>query len=178
MDNKDLHEKLLTTKKLFDGKVVNLRVDTIELPNGNSATREVVEHPGAVAIVPILPDGRIIMVRQYRHPILRTLLEIPAGKLDKGEKPEDCAYRELEEETGYKADSLIHLTSIFTAPGFSDEIIHIYKTEGMKKSRQNLDDDEFLAVEIWDADDVKNMIINKEINDSKTVIGFCLAGLF
>ncbi len=101
MDNRDLHEKLLSTKKLFDGKVVNLRVDTIELPNGNSATREVVEHPGAVAIVPILPDGRIIMVRQYRHPILRTLLEIPAGKLDKGEKPEDCAYRELEEETGF-----------------------------------------------------------------------------
>ena len=175
MDN--LNEIQLGTKRIFEGKMINLRVDTVRLPNSKEAIREVVEHPGAVAVVPILPDGRVIMVRQYRYPIKQNLLEIPAGKLDKNEQPEDCAIRELEEETGYCCGRLRHLTSIWTAPGFSDEVIHIYAAEDLIEKKQQLDDDEFLQVEIYNKDDLQNMIRNGIISDSKTVIGLCMIGI-
>ena len=175
MDNLD--EIQLGTKRIFEGKMINLRVDTVRLPNSKEAIREVVEHPGAVAVVPILPDGRVIMVRQYRYPIKQNLLEIPAGKLDKNEQPEDCAIRELEEETGYCCCRLRHLTSIWTAPGFSDEVIHIYAAEDLIEKKQQLDDDEFLQVEIYNKDDLQNMIRNGIISDSKTVIGLCMIGI-
>lgn len=172
-----LEEIQLGTKRIFEGKMINLRVDTVRLPNSKEAIREVVEHPGAVAVVPILPDGRVIMVRQYRHPIKQNLLEIPAGKLDKNEQPEDCAIRELEEETGYCCGRLRHLTSIWTAPGFSDEIIHIYVAEDLIERKQQLDDDEFLQVEIYDQKALRKMIQEGVITDSKTLIGLCMIGI-
>lgn len=172
-----LQEEHLATKRIFEGKMINLRIDTVRLPNSNEAIREVVEHPGAVAVVPILPDGRVIMVRQYRHPIKQNLLEIPAGKLDKNEQPEDCAARELEEETGYCCGRLRHLTSIWTAPGFCDEIIHIYAGEDLIEKKQQLDDDEFLQVEIYDQNALQKMIREGIITDSKTLIGLYLTGI-
>ena len=124
MDNLD--EIQLGTKRIFEGKMINLRVDTVRLPNSKEAIREVVEHPGAVAVVPILPDGRVIMVRQYRYPIKQNLLEIPAGKLDKNEQPEDCAIRELEEETGYRAAMAVHLSSFYLDSGQKNSRKHLF----------------------------------------------------
>ena len=106
-----LTETFLTTERIYEGKIINLRRDMVRLPNGKEASREVVEHPGAVAIVPVLPDGRILLVRQFRHPVGQILLEIPAGKLDAGEDPDVCAVRELEEETGYRAGKIERVRS-------------------------------------------------------------------
>ena len=173
----NLQEDFIKTNRIFEGKVINLRVDTVILPNGKEAKREVVEHPGAVAVVPLLPDGRIIMVRQYRHAVGKALLEIPAGKLDRGEIPEQCAARELEEETGYACNQLRSLTSVWTTPGFSDEIIHIYAAENLQKKVQNLDEDEFLQIEIYSKEQLRQMMQDGSISDSKTIIGLCLAGI-
>ena len=172
-----LKENLVSTTRIFDGKIINLRLDTVTLPNGKEAKREIVEHPGAVAVVPILPDGRIIMVRQYRHAVGKALLEIPAGKLDRGEIPEQCAARELEEETGYASIQLRSLTSVWTAPGFSNEIIHIYVAENLQEKVQNLDEDEFLHIEIYSKEELRQMIQDGSISDSKTIIGLCMAGI-
>ncbi len=172
-----LQENLVSTRRIFDGKIINLRIDTVTLPNGKEAKREIVEHPGAVAVVPLLPDGRIIMVRQYRHAVGKALLEIPAGKLDRGEIPEQCAARELEEETGYACNQLRSLTSVWTTPGFSDEIIHIYAAENLQKKVQNLDEDEFLQIEIYSKEQLRQMMQDGSISDSKTIIGLCLAGI-
>lgn len=173
----NLQEEQIDTERIFEGKVINLRVDTVRLPNGKDAKREVVEHLGAVAVVPILPDGRVIMVRQYRHPAGETLLEIPAGKLDKGENPAHCALRELQEETGYLCRQLRHLTSTWTTPGFSNEIIHIYAATNLEVTSQKLDDDEFLAIEIYSQEEVRQLIRERVICDSKTLVGLYLAGI-
>lgn len=170
-----LVEKLVNKVKLFEGNIINLRRDTVILPNGKQATREVVEHPGAVAIVPIADDGRIILVRQYRHSTGKLLLEIPAGKLDKGEQPDACARRELEEETGYRAGNLRRLASVFTTPGFSDEIIHIYLATGLTASKQHTDEDEFLDVEMYSRDQIREMLAQGELQDAKTALGLLLA---
>lgn len=173
----NLQEEPIRAKRIFEGKVINLRIDTVRLPNGKEAEREIVEHPGAVAIVPILSDGRVIMVRQYRHPAGKILLEIPAGKLDKGEDPEHCALRELEEETGYYCQELRHLTSTWTTPGFSNEMIHIYSATNLEATSQKLDEDEFLSIEIYTPEDVRCLIRDGTICDSKTLVGLYLAGI-
>lgn len=170
-------EHVLATKKLFEGKIINLRVDTVILPNGREATREVVEHPGAVAIVPILEDGRILLVRQYRHAVGQMMLEIPAGKLDKGELPEECALRELEEEAGYKAGKLRKLVSIYTAPGFSDEIIHLYVADNLVPTSQRLDEDEFLHIEVHGKEEIRNLISKGHICDGKSIAALLMAGV-
>ncbi|MBP2653772.1 MAG: hydrolase [Firmicutes bacterium] len=168
-------EKLIEKQPVLEGRVLNVRVDRVLLPNGKEATREVVEHPGAVAVVPILDGSHVLMVRQYRYPVGKMLLEIPAGKLDIGEKPEDCARRELEEETGYVAGSLEKLTAIYTAPGFSNEIIHIYLAQNLCKTVQKLDDDEFLTVEKYSWPEIKEMLADGAIQDAKTIAGLLLA---
>lgn len=173
----NLREETISTKRLFTGKMINLRVDEVQLPNGKPATREVIEHPGAVAIVPILPDGRIIMVRQFRYPIGDSILEIPAGKLDGAECPKSCAARELEEETGYISEGLHHVTAIWTAPGFTNEIIHVFLADKLVKKKQKLDEDEFLQIEIYTRDEIRTMIRNGAICDAKSLVGLCLAGI-
>src|SRR5256885_11312922 len=122
------------TKKIYTGRVVTLNVDTVTLPNGLTVDLEVIRHPGAAAIVPMKDDGTVILIRQFRHAAGGYIYEIPAGKLHHGEDPRDCAARELEAEIGYRASSFELLTSIFTAPGFADEVIHIYKRTGLIKS--------------------------------------------
>lgn len=169
-----LTEKFLSTERIYEGRMINLRRDMVRLPNGKEAAREVVEHPGAVAVVPVLPDGRIILVRQFRHPVGKILLEIPAGKLGAGEEPDECAVRELEEETGYRAGHIERRASVFTGPGFTDEVIHMYVATELSKTALNPDDDEFLEVQAYALSDVRRLIREGAICDAKTIAGIYL----
>lgn len=173
----DLIEKLTSSERLFEGKVINLRRDEVLLPNGRTGMREVVEHPGAVAIVPVTADGGIILVRQFRHPIGRIILEVPAGKLDPGEDPADCAGRELAEETGFTANKLRKLTSMYTTPGFSNEIIHLYLAEDLIESDKQPDEDEFIHTEVFTPEQIREMIASGELCDAKSLVALCLAGI-
>ncbi|CUH94046.1 hypothetical protein P22_0108 [Propionispora sp. 2/2-37] len=170
-----LDEKFVKSAFVYDGCLLKVYADTVVLPNGKKARREVVRHPGAVAVVPVLGDGRIVMVRQYRYPVDGTLLEIPAGKLDPGESPDHCVLRELSEETGYIAGITRKLTAIHTAPGFSDELIHIYLAENLEMTRQHTDEDEFINVEIYTKEELRDMISRGLITDAKTIVGLSLA---
>jgi len=165
-------EKTVSTKRVYDGIVVNLRVDTVELPDGKTALRDIVEHPGGVGIVAITDDNKILMVKQYRKPIEKAIIELPAGKLDKNEDIEVCGRRELEEETGYKAKEFTYLGYMYPSPGFDNEVTHLYLARDLYKGEVNLDEDEYLDVYKYDISEVKEMIMNNEINDAKTVIGF------
>ncbi len=173
----DLYEKPVSSNRLFEGKIINLRRDEVMLPNGRTATREVVEHPGAVAVVPITKTGQVVLVRQFRHPVGRIILEVPAGKLDRNEKPEDCALRELAEETGFVANKLHKLTSMYTTPGFSNEVIHLYLAEDLVESDQRPDEDEFIKTEQYTPEQIRQMIRSGEICDAKSLVALCLAGI-
>jgi ADP-ribose pyrophosphatase len=169
-----LKETFLRTERIYEGKIINLRRDMVRLPNGKEASREVVEHPGAVAVVAVLPDGRILLVRQFRHPVGQILLEIPAGKLDAGEDPDACALRELEEETCYRAGKIERRASVFTGPGFTDEVIHMYVAGELQKTALNPDDDEFLEVQAYEQAEVRRLIREGIICDAKTIAGLYL----
>ncbi|HSB43506.1 MAG TPA: NUDIX hydrolase [Nitrospira sp.] len=159
------------TKNIYHGKVITLNVDTVTLPNGVTVDLEMVRHPGAAAIIPLKEDGTVILIRQFRHAAGGFIYEIPAGKLHPGEDPKACAARELEEEIGYQAGSLELLSSIFTAPGFTDEVIHIYKATAMTKGRQRLDRDEVLEVVEMPLQEAMEMIRVGTIRDAKTMVG-------
>jgi ADP-ribose pyrophosphatase len=133
-------------RNIYTGKVVTLNVDTVKLPNGVTIDLETIRHPGAAAVVPMKDDGTVVLIRQFRHAAGGFIYEIPAGKLSPGEDPLHCAARELEEEVGYRAASFELLSSIFTAPGFADEVIHVYKATGLIQGRQQLDHDEVLEI--------------------------------
>jgi ADP-ribose pyrophosphatase len=141
------------------------------LPNGLTVDLEVVRHPGAAAVVPLKDDGTVVLIRQFRHAAGGFIYEIPAGKLHPGEDPTVCAKRELEEEIGYRAGKLELLSSIFTAPGFTDEVIHIYKATGLSVGRQQLDRDEVLEVVEMSLSEAIRMIKNGEIRDAKSIVG-------
>lgn len=173
----ELYEQLTSSERLFEGKVINLRRDEVLLPNGRTGMREVVEHPGAVAIVPITPEGNIILVRQFRHPIGKIILEVPAGKLDPGEAPAICALRELAEETGFTANTLRKLTSMYTTPGFSNEIIHLYQAEDLLPSNKQPDEDEFIHTAVFTPEQIRQMIKSGELCDAKSLVALCLAGI-
>ena len=170
-----LTEKAIDSKRLYEGSIINLRVDTVVLPNGNKAQREIVEHPGAVSIVPVLADGRVILVNQFRAPINRITLEIPAGKLDPGEAPEQCAARELAEETGFKAERLEHQGTFFTTPGFSNEIMYLFIASNLSPVKSMPDYDEFLTVKRIKLEDLLEMAEKGEIVDAKTLVGIYTA---
>jgi len=159
------------TKQIYTGKIVNLNIDTITLPNGLTVDLEVVRHPGAAAVVPLKNDGTVILIRQFRHAAGGFIYEIPAGKLHHGEDPTDCASRELEEEVGYRAGKLELLSSIFTAPGFTDEVIHVYKATGLTTGRQQLDRDEVLEVVEMPLLEAIKMIETGAIRDAKSIVG-------
>jgi len=173
----NLTEHKLESQTVFAGKILTVRCDRVRLPDGREATREVVGHPGAVAVVPVTAAGEVVLVRQYRYPIGQELLEVPAGKLDKGEAPEDCAYRELEEETGYRAGRMEHLATFYTAPGFTDEIMHLYLARDLSQTAQNTDGDEFINVEYYKPAQLKALLADKKIIDAKTIVGILMAGL-
>ncbi len=164
-------EKTVSTKTVFNGKIVDVQIDMVALPNGELAQRDIVRHPGGVGIVAITDDNKIIMVKQFRKPIDKAIYEIPAGKLDENEDTEVCGKRELKEETGATAQSFEYLGFMYPSPGFTDEVTHMYLATGLTFGEDNPDEDEFLDVEYFTIDQVLNMIMNNEINDAKTVIG-------
>lgn len=164
-----LDEKFICSKPAFNGRLLHVHVDTVQLPNGNTATREMADHQGAIAVVPILPDGHIIFVKQYRYPMGTVMYEIPAGKIDPGEEPDQCAVRELSEETGYEAEQWEYLCAIATTPGFTNEVIHLYAAYGLHSHKQHTDPDEFIAVEAAPRSKVVEMIEDGTLFDGKTL---------
>jgi ADP-ribose pyrophosphatase len=166
-----LEEKTLHSEEIFSGKVISLYLEDVELPNGNHSKREIIKHPGAVAILAVTDDNKIVMVEQYRKALERTIVEIPAGKLEKGEEPALCARRELEEETGYVCESLELLTSFYTSPGFADEIVHVFLAKGLSKKENPaaLDEDEFVNLEELTLAEAIQYVKDQKIYDAKTV---------
>ncbi|WP_106497334.1 NUDIX hydrolase [Lentibacillus sp. Marseille-P4043] len=167
---KKFEEKTIKTEKIYDGKVVKLQVDDVTLPDGNTAKRELIKHPGAVGIIPITKDKKIIFVEQYRKPLEKSLVEIPAGKLEAGEKPEITAVRELEEETGYTTNQLKYVASFYTSPGFADELMHLYMTDQLEALTEKVagDDDEFVELVELTLEEAKQYVKEQRIHDAKT----------
>jgi ADP-ribose pyrophosphatase len=159
------------TKRIFKGRIVTLDIDTVTLPNGATVELEMIHHPGAAEVVPIKENGVVILIRQYRHAAGGYIYEIPAGKLHPGEDPKSCAARELEEEIGYRAASFELLVSILTTPGFTDEVIHIYKGTGLTVAKQNLDHDEVIEIVEMPLEKAIACIEDGTIKDGKTIIG-------
>jgi ADP-ribose pyrophosphatase len=169
-------ETTIKSKLVFEGKMLKIKKDTVILPNGKQAAREVVVHPGAVAVVAVTDSGRLLLIKQYRYPVAEVIWEIPAGKLEKGEDPLICAKRELAEETGYGAERWTHLSTFFTTPGFSDEIMHVYLASGLEINEQTADDDEFIDEPYFVSfAEALGMITSGEIKDAKTIAGILLS---
>ncbi|WP_425313157.1 NUDIX hydrolase [Paenibacillus mangrovi] len=167
--NSKLDEVTVSTKPIFDGKVISLQIDTVRLPDGSTASREIIKHPGAVAVLAV-HDGKIIMVDQFRQAMGRCELEIPAGKLEKGEDPLEAAKRELQEETGYVCKDLRLLHSFYTSPGFADEIIHLYVAEELESGDAAPDEDEFLELYELTLEEAEAAIGSGRISDAKTIM--------
>ncbi len=171
-----LGEKTLTSEKIFDGNILHVTKDMVSLPNGNEASREVIRHIGAVCIVPVTEDGRVVMERQFRYPINEVITEIPAGKLDsKDEDRQEAAKRELKEETGYTADNWIDMGIYYPAAAYSDERITMYLATGLHKGERHLDEDEFLNVELIPMGQLVNDIMSGKITDGKTQVAILKA---
>ena len=164
------YEKMIEKNTVYEGVIVNVRRDKAELVNGKVVGREVVEHPGGVTVIPVEPDGTVWCVRQFRYPFGREMLEVPAGKLERGEDPFDCAVRELSEETGLTADEFVYLGPCCTSPGFSTEVLHIYLALGLHQGAMHLDPDEFLNVEKYGLEELTDRVMSGEIDDAKTII--------
>ncbi len=165
-----LKEKFIRNLKHVAGKAVHFRIDEVRLPNGKRASREYLDHPGAVAVLAFPSPGKILMVKQFRHPVREVTWEIPAGKLAKGENPLACVKRELEEETGFKAGRIKRLISFWPTAAFANEVIHIYIATKLTKGVFNPDEDEFLGCEVWPVAKALRAIRSGKIKDSKTLI--------
>lgn len=170
-----MDETRIDSKVVFEGRMLTMKVDTVKLPNGKQAAREVVVHPGAVAVTAVNDKDEILLIKQFRYPVGRVLWEIPAGKLEKGEDPLICAKRELAEETGYGADGWQHLSTFFTTPGFTDEIMYVYLATGLYEDKKAADDDEFIELHYVPFSQALKMIFAGEIKDAKTIAGILLA---
>jgi ADP-ribose pyrophosphatase len=166
--------EFIDSKKIFEGRVFDVTVDTVR-EHGHTYTREVVHHSGSAVILPAFEDGTIALVRQYRHPAVKYLLELPAGTLNDRERPEDGAARELEEELGVRAGKLEKLAEFFVSPGFCEEKMWLYLATDLSASAQKLEDDEFIEIVRVSVDRALQMISDGEIEDAKTIIGLLLA---
>ena len=165
----NLKERQLSYEYKFKGRIINLRQDKALLPNGNTATREVVEHPGGVCVAALTDSDELLFVKQFRYPYMEETLEIPAGKRDKqGEDPLECGKRELKEETGLSAKKITYLGEMYTTPALIDEIIHLYIAEDLSSGEQSLDEDEFINVEKMSLEAAVKKVLSGEIKDSKT----------
>ena len=164
----DMREKTISSEVLYDGKIIKLHLDKVICPNGAEALREIVRHPGGVAVVAVDDDGYVYMVRQYRIPYDEIMLEVPAGKLDKGENPDVAACRELREETGLVADKIVFMGNFYPSVGFCDETLRMYIATGLNQGEADPDDDEFVEVEKIHIDTLADMIMDNKIRDGKT----------
>ncbi|BCB04612.1 NUDIX hydrolase [Bacillus sp. KH172YL63] len=167
---KKFEEKTVKTEKIYKGKIIDLQVDEVELPNGKTSKRELIKHPGAVAVIALTQEGKLVMVEQYRKALEKSIIEIPAGKLEPGEEADKTALRELEEETGYGCGTLDHLISFYTSPGFADELVHIYVARDIyviEESRE-ADEDEFVELIEVTVEEAEKLIEEKRIYDAKT----------
>ena len=163
------YEKTISETLIYSGNYLKISNIEVELPNGKVATRDIINHPGACAIIPFLDDDTILLVEQFRKPLNKTILEIPAGKLNKNESILDCAHRELEEETGYKSEEITYLGTIATAPGFCNEIIHLFKATNLSLGTKCCDEDEFTEIKFFNLNEVKLMVKSGKIIDTKTI---------
>lgn len=169
-----IEEKTISSDRVYTGKTISLRVDTVEIPNRGYKKREIVEHNGAVGIIAITRENKVVLVKQYRKAIEKELWEIPAGKIEPGENPKESAIRELKEETGYSAQSMKLLHKFYTSAGFSNQKIYIYLAENLTSGSQDFDDDEFIETKEFSLNEVYDMIYNNDIEDAKTSIGMLL----
>ncbi|MGP4072398.1 NUDIX domain-containing protein [Piscibacillus sp. B03] len=168
---KKFEEKTISSESIYKGKIIDVRIDDVTLPDGNRSQRELIDHPGAVAIIAITDEGKIVLVEQYRKALEKSIIEIPAGKLEPGEKPEVTAKRELEEETGYQAETLDFVVSYYTSPGFANEIIYVYEARGLSEVEDQLngDDDEFVELIEVSLEEAMDLINSQRIHDAKTI---------
>ncbi len=169
-----MEEQIIAQQRVYEGKVVNLRIDSVRMPNGHTAKREVVEHNPAVVMVPVAADGRVLLVRQWRVPVGDVLLELPAGSADGGETAGAAVQRELQEEAGHRAERLTRLSGFWVAPGYCTEYIHVYLAEGLVESRLPGDEDENIEVVAMTLDDALAAIDDGRIQDAKSQVGLLL----
>jgi ADP-ribose pyrophosphatase len=162
-------EDVVSSTILYSGRAVTLRKDRVRLPSGRETSREIIEHPGSAAVVPFLEGGNIILIRQYRHAVGQTVWEIPAGTMEQGESPKECARRELDEETGYRAASLKPLFDCYTTPGYSEELMRVFLAKGLKASGRRPDEDEIIAVKPLPIETTFRMVKSGRIRDAKTI---------
>ena len=165
----NLTEKKLSSEKIFDGRILHIRRDTVELPDGAQSTREVVDHPGGVCVLALDDEGRVLLVRQFRYPYEKVLTEIPAGKLEYGEDPEKAALRELREEAGAVPGKFRSLGELYPSPGYCGEIIRLYLAQELTFGETALDEDEFLDVERMPFGELTELVLQGEIRDAKTI---------
>ena len=164
-------EKTMKTEKIYEGKILNLRIDMVELPDKKYSKREIVEHPGAVAIAALTDDNEIILVKQYRKAVEKELVEIPAGMLEISEEPREAAVRELKEETGFSADKMEYICEFYTSPGFTNEKLYLFLATGLKEGESHPENDEYIDVLKFKLDNLVDMVWKGQILDSKTIIG-------
>ena len=171
----ELTGTLINSERVYQGRIVSLRIDDVRLPNGKLTKREVVEHRGAVALVALLPGPKVILVRQWRHAVGEALLEIPAGTLEQGEEPLECARRELAEETGYDPGRIEPLVDFYSSPGFTTERLHVFLARDLRPARASPDEDEFIQLLLVDWNDALAMCHDGRIKDAKTIAGILAA---
>ena len=168
---KDLTESKVSSEQIFSGRLLDVRRDEVSLPEGGTSVREYIRHPGAVVMIPILPDGKILLIRQFRYPMGDVEIELPAGKIDPGEEVEETLQRELKEETGYKAEKTTFITEIHPCIGYSNERMWLYLAEDLIKTNEKKDQDEFLELNPMTLNQAMKLVIDGEITDVKTMIG-------
>jgi ADP-ribose pyrophosphatase len=171
MDLKNPEATVLDHKEVYSGKIVKLHVDTVQLESGKAVLREVVVHPGGVTAIPVLDDGRIMLVRQFRYPIGKYILELPAGKIDSGQTPKDTIARELEEEIGYSAGSITPECAYYPTPGISNEVIHFFIARNLTPCPQRLEEGEHITLAAYTLEECLQKIDSGEITDGKTILG-------
>ncbi|SFK02465.1 ADP-ribose pyrophosphatase [Halobacillus dabanensis] len=167
---KKFEEKTYESETIYKGKIVQLDIDSVTLPDGQTSKRELIRHPGAVAVIALTEEGKMVCVEQYRKPMEKSIVEIPAGKLEPNEAPKPCALRELEEETGYTSDDLEFVTSFYTSPGFADEIVHLYFTDKIRplENQPEGDEDEFVELIELTVEEAEALEKEERIHDAKT----------
>ena len=171
----ELKESRISSSQVYGGSFLDVRKDIVELPDGNRSTREWIKHPGAACIIPVMSDGKLALIKQYRYPVKSIMIELPAGKLDTEESPEACAIRELEEEIGYSAGKLTFVTKIHPAIGFANEQMWIFLAEQLIQSQKNTDHDEFVELMPTSINQAVALVWNGAITDVKTIIGILWA---